>query len=88
LDSAEQEGAKLILDGRRVKVSGYEKGNFVGPTIIDNVNENMTCYKEEIFGPALCVVYKETLEDAIDFINKNQYGNGTAIFTRSGSAAR
>lgn len=78
----------MILDGRRVKVPGYEKGNFVGPTIIDNVNEKMTCYQEEIFGPALCVVYKETLEEAIDFINKNQYGNGTAIFTRSGSAAR
>jgi len=60
----------------------------VGPTVIDGVKANMTCYKEEIFGPALCVVHVNTLDEAIEFVNRNQWGNGTAIFTRSGSVAR
>jgi len=78
----------LILDGRGVKVDGYPEGNFIGPTVIDHVKADMTCYKEEIFGPALLIVRKDTLEEAIDFINKNEYGNGCAIFTRNGSTAR
>lgn len=88
LDSAVAEGATLPLDGRKYKNPKYPQGNFVGPTIIDNVKPHMTCYKEEIFGPALCVVHVDTLEQAIEFINNNEWGNGTAIFTRSGSAAR
>lgn len=88
ITSAEKEGATLVLDGRDYKNPKYPNGNFVGPTIIDNVTTNMTCYKEEIFGPALVIVRVKTLEEAIDLINKNPWGNGTAIFTRSGSAAR
>lgn len=88
LDTCEKEGAKLALDGRGYKNDKYPNGNFVGPTVIDGVKANMTCYKEEIFGPALCVVHANTLDEAIDFVNRNQWGNGTAIFTRSGSVAR
>lgn len=88
LDTVEKEGATLPLDGRKFVHPAYPKGNFVGPTIIDNVEAHHTCYKEEIFGPVLCVVRKNTLDEAIQFINANQYGNGTAIFTRSGGAAR
>jgi len=82
------EGAKLDLDGRDIVVKGYENGNFVGPTIISNVKPEMTCYKEEIFGPVLVAMEAETMEDAIDIINQNPYGNGTAIFTNSGAIAR
>lgn len=88
MNTSEKEGARLVLDGRNFVHDKYKTGNFVGPTIIDNVEAHHTVYKEEIFGPALCVVYRNTLEDAIEFINKNPYGNGTAIFTKSGSAAR
>ena len=82
------EGAKLLLDGRNVKVAGFEQGNFVGPTIFDGVKENMTIYTEEIFGPVLCVVGVETLEDAVEFINRNPNSNGVALFTQDGGAAR
>ncbi|XP_068215352.1 probable methylmalonate-semialdehyde/malonate-semialdehyde dehydrogenase [acylating], mitochondrial [Palaemon carinicauda] len=82
------EGAKCILDGRNVVVPGYEKGNFVGPTILTDVTPDMTCYREEIFGPVLVTVSVDTLDDAIDVINKNMYGNGTAIFTTNGATAR
>lgn len=61
LNTVEPEGANFLLDGRNVNVPKYPKGNFVGPTIIDNVTAEMTCYKEEIFGPALCVMYMDTL---------------------------
>lgn len=67
---------------------GYESGNFIGPTILADVKPHMECYKEEIFGPVLLLVSCDTLEDAIEFVNRNPYGNGTAIFTRSGHAAR
>ncbi|TRY58354.1 hypothetical protein DNTS_034198 [Danionella cerebrum] len=83
-----EEGAKVLLDGRDVKVKGYENGNFVGPTIIGNVTTDMTCYKEEIFGPVLVVLEAESLDDAIEIVNSNPYGNGTAIFTTNGAAAR
>lgn len=83
-----KEGATLLLDGRGVKVPGYENGNFVGPTVFDNVNVNHTIYKEEIFGPVMTIVRVNTLDEAIELANKNPYGNGTAIFTQSGSAAR
>jgi len=82
------EGAKCILDGRNVVVPGYEQGNFVGPTILTDVTPDMTCYREEIFGPVLVTLSVDTLDEAIDVINKNMYGNGTAIFTTNGATAR
>ena len=82
------EGAKLVLDGRAFEVAGREKGFFIGPTLFDQVKPDMKIYKDEIFGPVLVVLRAETLDEAIDLINRNPYGNGTAIFTRSGGAAR
>uniref|UniRef100_A0A8C6WKT3 Methylmalonate-semialdehyde/malonate-semialdehyde dehydrogenase [acylating], mitochondrial n=1 Tax=Neogobius melanostomus TaxID=47308 RepID=A0A8C6WKT3_9GOBI len=82
------EGAQVLLDGRNVKVKGYENGNFVGPTIIGNVTPEMKCYTEEIFGPVLVVLEAENLDDAINLVNRNPYGNGTAIFTTNGATAR
>ncbi|CAD5108648.1 CoA-acylating methylmalonate-semialdehyde dehydrogenase [Zestomonas carbonaria] len=82
------EGAELVLDGRNPEVPGYAKGNFVGPTIFSGVTPEMTIYKEEIFGPVLCVMAADSLDEAIELINANPNGNGTAIFTRSGAAAR
>ena len=83
-----QEGAKLELDGRNPQVAGYQKGNFVAPTIFSGVSAQMSIYREEIFGPVLSVVSVKTLDEAIELINANPNGNGTAIFTRSGAAAR
>ncbi|RLL99421.1 hypothetical protein CFD26_107584 [Aspergillus turcosus] len=85
--SAEQEGATILLDGRGYKPEKYPNGNFVGPTIITNVTPDMRCYKEEIFGPVLVCLNVPTLDDAIELINKNEYGNGAAVFTCSGSTA-
>lgn len=78
----------MVLDGTKYVHPKYPQGNFIAPTIIDNVTTDMTCYKEEIFGPVLVCLRVETLQEAIDLINKNAWGNGTAIFTKSGSAAR
>ncbi len=83
-----KEGAKLELDGRGAKIPGYENGNFVAPTIFSGVQPHHKVYTAEIFGPVLCLVEAETLDEAIDLINKNPYGNGTGIFTQSGAAAR
>ena len=80
--------ATLLLDGRGARVAEYPNGNFVGPTVIDGVDAGMTVYDEEIFGPVLVVKHAKTFDEAIEFCNANPYGNGTAIFTRSGSAAR
>jgi len=88
IQSGIDQGAKCILDGRGVVVPKYPKGNFVGPTILTNVTPSMECYKEEIFGPVLITVSVDTLDEAIELINSNPYGNGTAIFTNSGPAAR
>lgn len=88
VESGVKEGAKLVLDGRGIKISGFEKGNFVGPTILTDVKPNMECYKEEIFGPVLICLFVDTLDDAIQMINANPYGNGTAIFTTNGATAR
>ncbi|KAM4055143.1 aldehyde dehydrogenase family protein [Hirsutella rhossiliensis] len=85
--SAEKEGATVLLDGRGQKPSKYPNGNFVGPTIISNVTSDMTCYRQEIFGPVLVCLNVETIDDAIELINGNEYGNGVAIFTRSGATA-
>jgi len=81
-------GAQLLLDGSNVVVSGYEKGNFFGPSIISNVSAKMECYKEEIFGPVLVCMNVATLDEAISIINQNPWGNGTAIFTNHGGVAR
>ena len=81
-----EEGAKLELDGRNPHVPGYQDGNFVGPTIFSGVTAQMTVYREEIFGPVLCVMQAASLQEAIDIINANPNGNGTALFTRSGAA--
>lgn len=89
IEESEKQGAKVLLDGRNVVVEKeYEKGNFCGPTVLADVKPNMTCYKEEIFGPALVTMTCDTLDDAIELINNNPYGNGTALFTNSGSVAR
>ena len=83
-----ESGAKLELDGRNPAVAGYANGNFVGPTIFSGVTAGMKIYDQEIFGPVLCIVSAHSLDEAIDFINQNPNGNGTAIFTQSGAAAR
>ena len=88
IDAGVAEGAKLVVDGRGIKLQGYENGYFVGGTLFDNVTPDMKIYKEEIFGPVLSVVRAETYEQAATMINEHEYGNGTAIFTRDGDAAR
>ncbi|TDR32218.1 CoA-acylating methylmalonate-semialdehyde dehydrogenase [Hydromonas duriensis] len=88
INQGEQEGATLVVDGRGLSVTGHEKGFFVGGTLFDHVTPDMTIYKEEIFGPVLCVVRVESLEEAIALINKNMYANGTAVFTSNGAVAR
>jgi malonate-semialdehyde dehydrogenase (acetylating) / methylmalonate-semialdehyde dehydrogenase len=85
--TAEKEGATILLDGRGKAPAKYPNGNWVSPTIITNVTPDMTCYKEEIFGPVLVCLNVETIDDAIELINANEYGNGVAIFTRSGPTA-
>ncbi len=82
------EGANLKLDGRQIKIQGYENGNFIGPTLFDNVKEGMTIYKEEIFGPVLSVVRAEDYEEALNLVNNHQFGNGTSIYTSSGEISR
>ncbi|MFI5493809.1 CoA-acylating methylmalonate-semialdehyde dehydrogenase [Actinoplanes sp. NPDC051859] len=88
IDTGEQQGAKILVDGRGHSVPGNERGFFVGPTVIDQVGTGMDVYTEEIFGPVLSVVRTDTVAAAIALINANPYGNGTAIFTSSGEAAR
>lgn len=88
IEQGVKEGAQLLLDGRKCEVAGYPDGNFVGPTVFGGVTEGMEIYKQEIFGPAMCVVSSATLDDAIAFINANPNGNGVSIFTSSGWAAR
>jgi malonate-semialdehyde dehydrogenase (acetylating)/methylmalonate-semialdehyde dehydrogenase len=83
-----KEGAKLELDGRGIKVPGYEHGNFIGPTIFSAVTPAMKIYTTEIFGPVMVIVSVNTLDEAIALINGNPFGNGTGIFTQSGAAAR
>ena len=82
------EGASLLLDGRGLKLQGHEEGFFIGPTLFDHVKPNMKTYQEEIFGPVLQVVRAETLEEAAALPSQHPYGNGVAIFTRNGLAAR
>lgn len=88
INSGVEQGAELLLDGREVQVAGYEQGNFVGPTIFNQVTTEMRIYKEEIFGPVLAIIHVDTLEQAIQLINANPFGNGVGLFTQSGSTAR
>ena len=82
------EGAQLLLDGRDARVPGFERGNFIGPTILAGVRPGMAIYDQEVFGPVLCLTEAATLDEAIALVNANPNGNGTAIFTQSGAAAR
>ncbi|MDI3379046.1 CoA-acylating methylmalonate-semialdehyde dehydrogenase [Acinetobacter sp. V89_7] len=88
INSGVEQGAKLLLDGRDVQVSGYEQGNFVGPTIFNQVTTDMRIYQEEVFGPVLAIMHVETLEQAIALINANPFGNGVGLFTQNGHTAR
>jgi malonate-semialdehyde dehydrogenase (acetylating)/methylmalonate-semialdehyde dehydrogenase len=88
VDSGEKAGATVAVDGRGLRVEGHEDGFFVGPTVLDKVSTDMEVYTDEIFGPVLSVLRVDTVDAAIDLINANPYGNGTAIFTSSGEAAR
>jgi malonate-semialdehyde dehydrogenase (acetylating)/methylmalonate-semialdehyde dehydrogenase len=82
------EGAELVVDGRGFSLQGYEKGFFVGPSLFDRVRPSMTAYQQEIFGPVLQIVRAENFEEAVELPSAHQYGNGVAIFTRNGHAAR
>ncbi|MCO1659249.1 CoA-acylating methylmalonate-semialdehyde dehydrogenase [Pseudonocardia humida] len=88
IGSGAEQGADLAVDGRGLSVAGHEDGFFVGPTLIDGVTPEMDVYREEIFGPVLSVVRASSVDEAIALVNSNPYGNGTAIFTSSGEAAR
>jgi len=88
IDKGVEEGAELVVDGRGYAPEGYENGFYVGPTLFDRVTPDMTIYKDEIFGPVLSTVRVDTYQEAIDLINANPYGNGTAVFTNDGGAAR
>ncbi|HET8718625.1 MAG TPA: CoA-acylating methylmalonate-semialdehyde dehydrogenase [Nocardioidaceae bacterium] len=88
IDSGEKAGAAVAVDGRGLSVDGHESGFFVGPTVLDRVRTDMDVYTDEIFGPVLSVVRADDVDAAIDLVNANPYGNGTAIFTSSGEAAR
>jgi malonate-semialdehyde dehydrogenase (acetylating)/methylmalonate-semialdehyde dehydrogenase len=88
IDLGVKEGAKLKVDGRGFKMQGYENGFFLGGSLFDNVTKDMRIYKEEIFGPVLSVVRAKTYEEGLTLANDHEYGNGVAIFTRDGDAAR
>jgi malonate-semialdehyde dehydrogenase (acetylating)/methylmalonate-semialdehyde dehydrogenase len=88
VDIGVKEGAELVVDGRGFKLQGYDNGYFVGGTLFDRVTPEMRIYKEEIFGPVLSVLRAENYEQAVKLINAHEFGNGTAIFTRDGDAAR
>ena len=88
IDAGEADGAKIVVDGRNVEANGGQRGFWLGPTLIDHVTPEMSVYTDEIFGPVLSVVRVETYDEALDLVNSNPYGNGTAIFTNDGGAAR
>ncbi|WP_444888528.1 CoA-acylating methylmalonate-semialdehyde dehydrogenase [Microbulbifer sp. JMSA008] len=83
-----EEGAELVVDGRNMKVPGYENGNYLGACLFDRVTEEMTIHRSEIFGPVLCVMRVDTMQEAMNIIDAHEYGNGTCLFTRDGEAAR
>ena len=82
------EGANLILDGRGLKIQGYENGYFIGPCLFDNVSKEMSIYKDEIFGPVLSIVRVDNYEDALNLVNTHKFGNGTSIYTSDGEVSR
>jgi malonate-semialdehyde dehydrogenase (acetylating)/methylmalonate-semialdehyde dehydrogenase len=88
IDGAVKDGAKPLIDGRGIKVPGYEKGHFVGPTILDNCTLDMAVTKDEIFGPVVSVLRMKTLDEAIDFMNSSPFGNAASIYTQNGRSAR
>jgi malonate-semialdehyde dehydrogenase (acetylating)/methylmalonate-semialdehyde dehydrogenase len=88
ITSAEREGAVIVVDGRSPKLSDEDTGFFVGGTLIDHVQSTMSCYRQEIFGPVLCVVHVDNLDEAMQLVDDHEYGNGTCIFTRDGESAR
>ncbi|SFO75799.1 malonate-semialdehyde dehydrogenase (acetylating) / methylmalonate-semialdehyde dehydrogenase [Geodermatophilus dictyosporus] len=88
VEAGEQQGAKVVVDGRQVQPDGGEDGFWLGPTLVDHVEPHMSVYTDEIFGPVLSVLRVDTYEHAVELINGNEYGNGTAIFTNDGGAAR
>ncbi|MGY1710459.1 CoA-acylating methylmalonate-semialdehyde dehydrogenase [Geodermatophilus sp. SYSU D00758] len=88
VDAGEEEGAKVVVDGRQVQPDGGEDGFWLGPTLLDHVQPHMSVYTDEIFGPVLSVLRTDTYEEALALVNGNEYGNGTAIFTNDGGAAR
>jgi len=83
-----EEGAELILDGRECKVDGYPNGNWIGPTVFCGCHRDMVIVNEEIFGPVLCIVQVEDLDEGLDIIHANTYGNAATIYTQDGAAAR
>ena len=88
VDLGIEEGAKLIVDGRNLKLQGYEKGFFIGGCLFDHVTDQMRIYKEEIFGPVLSVVRSKNFEEASKLVNEHEFGNGTSIYTRDGDVGR
>jgi malonate-semialdehyde dehydrogenase (acetylating)/methylmalonate-semialdehyde dehydrogenase len=88
VDLGVDEGAELVVDGREFKLAKYENGFFMGPSLFDHVKPSMQIYREEIFGPVLCIVRVKDFDEAIELINRHEFGNGTAIFTKSGHFAR
>ena len=88
VDLGVKEGAKLVVDGRNLKLQGYEKGFYIGGCLFDHVNKNMRIYKEEIFGPVLSVIRAKNFDEALDLVNSHEYGNGVSIFTRDGDTGR
>jgi malonate-semialdehyde dehydrogenase (acetylating)/methylmalonate-semialdehyde dehydrogenase len=88
VDKGVEEGAKLVVDGRQVQVKGYESGAFLGGCLFDDVQEQMSIYRDEIFGPVLSVVRVNSYDEALRLVNEHEYGNGAAIFTRDGDCAR
>ncbi|KAJ2660911.1 hypothetical protein IW148_003585 [Coemansia sp. RSA 1199] len=88
VQSAHDEGAQIVLDGRGIKAAKYPNGNFLGPTVIDNAKPHMQCYRTEIFGPVLTCIHADSLDEALELVNANAYGNGASVFTRSGACAR
>jgi len=88
ITEAEQQGAKVLIDGRNTMVEGFEGGYYVGTTIIDNVTPEMAIAREEVFGPVLAIIRANSLDEALDIENGSNYGNAAAIFTQSGGLAR
>ncbi|MEL7209990.1 MAG: aldehyde dehydrogenase family protein, partial [Actinomycetota bacterium] len=88
VDAGVTEGATLVVDGRALEVAGHPEGHWLGPCLLDHVDPTMTVYTEEIFGPVLAVVRVETYDEALALVNANLYGNGVAVFTNDGGAAR